>query len=581
LAGEQRKLAAIVAADVAGYSRLMGLDESGTLAALKSLRREVVDPAITRHGGRIVKTTGDGLLVEFASVIDAMRSVVEVQTAMAERSASTPEDKRIAFRVGLNIGDIIIDGDDIFGDGVNIAARLEAIAEPGGICVSDDAWRQVRGKLDLAFEDIGLQTLKNIAQPIHVWRWAVNQIAAAPVALFTLPDKPSIAVLPFQNMSGDPEQEYFADGIVEDIITALSRFESLFVIDRNSSFAYKGKSPNIRQVGLELGVRYVLEGSVRKGGDRLRITGQLVDAASGAQLWAERFDGELADVFEFQDRVSEVVAGVIAPTIEHSEIQRARRSPAKSLDAYDLHLRALAQYYDMTEESFARSAKLFEQALQIDPNYVPALVAGLRAVSMRSAQGWAPPAEVKRVSLDYSERALRLEKDNAEVLANVARLRSFFFGANAETLDLARRATENNPNSASAWMHCGWVHVYDEQPDKAVGYFERAIRLSPRDPSNFETFAGLAGALIQLHRYDDAVEAGWRSVQQGPNFSVGWRMLTAALALAGRQAETREAVAGLLKVEPLCSLSTFWARNAVHKGYVRIAEGLRLAGLPE
>jgi adenylate cyclase len=600
VAREQRKLAAILAADVVGYSRLMGRDESGTLARLRKNRSEYFDPVLTKYGGRLVKLTGDGALVEFASAVDALSAAIEFQQAMAVANGDQPTDTALVFRIGLHLGDVIVENEDLYGDGVNVAARLEAEAPPGGVMVSGDMHNVTAGRLKATFEDLGQLSLKNIERPVQAYavRWqAADWPVAAPEAVggpvakaaatpspdapLPLPDKPSIAVLPFQNMSGDPEQEYFVDGLVEDVITALSRFKSLFVIARNSSFAYKGKAVDVRQVGRELGVRYVLEGSVRKAGNRLRITGQLIDAGTGNHLWADRFDGELADVFEVQDRASEAVAGVIAPTIEHSEIQRARRSPVKSFDAYDLHLRALAQYYEMTEESFARSARLFEQALQLDPNYVPALLAGLRAVSMRSAQGWVPPRDVKQISLDYSERALRLEKDNAEVLANVARLRSFFFGANTESLDLARRATENNPNSASAWMHCGWVHVYDGQPEKAVGYFERAIRLSPRDPDNFETFAGLAGALIQLGRYDDAVEAGRRSVQQGPNFSPGWRMLTAALALGGRQAEVREAVVGLLKAEPLCSLSTFWARNAIHKDYARIAEGLRLAGLPE
>ena len=283
---EQRRLAAIVSADVAGYSRLMGRDESGTLAALKALRQEVVDPAIASHGGRIVKTTGDGLLLEFPSVVNAVRCAVEVQTAMADRTAGMAEDRRIAFRVGINIGDIIVEGDDIFGDGVNVAARLQEIAAPGGICISSRVHEDVRDRLDTAFDDGGTQTLKNIARPVQVWRWQPGTAVApkpapAPTAL-PLPDKPSIAVLPFQNMSGDPEQEYFVDGMVEDIITGLSRFKSLFVIARNSSFAYKGKSPDVRQVGRELGVRYVLEGSVRKAGNRLRITAQLIDAASGA-----------------------------------------------------------------------------------------------------------------------------------------------------------------------------------------------------------------------------------------------------------------------------------------------------------
>jgi adenylate cyclase len=336
---QTRRLAAILAADVAGYSRLMGADEEGTLAALKAIRRELGDPKVKEHRGRIVKTTGDGLLIEFASVVDAVRCAVEVQEGMAERNAEVPQEKRIEFRIGINLGDIIRDGRDIFGDGVNIAARLEALAEPGGICVSQVVHGQVRDKLDLAFEDTGEQQVKNIARPVHVWRVRLG-IKPAVSASVPLPDEPSIAVLPFQNLSGDPEQEYFADGMVEEIITALSRIRWLFVIARNSSSTYKGRAVDVRQVARELGVRYVLEGSVRKASNRVRITAQLIEAETGAHLWADRFDGSLEDVFEFQDQVATNVAGVIEPALQASEIRRVARKPTSDLTAYDLCLRA-------------------------------------------------------------------------------------------------------------------------------------------------------------------------------------------------------------------------------------------------
>jgi TolB-like protein/class 3 adenylate cyclase len=343
---EQRRLAAIVSADVAGYSRLMGRDESGTLAALKAVRQEVVDPTIAMHGGRIVKTTGDGLLLEFPSVVNAVRCVVEVQTAMADRTAEIAEDRRIAFRIGINLGDIIVEGDDIFGDGVNVAARLQEIALPGGICISNRVHDDVRDRLDTAFDDGGTQTLKNIARPVQVWRWhpgtAVSPPPATANSALPLPDKPSIAVLPFQNMSGDPEQEYFADGVVEDIITALSRFKALFVIARNSSFTYKGRSPDIRQVGRELGVRYVLEGSVRRAGGRVRVTGQLIEAESGTHIWADRFEGAIEDVFDLQDEVATSVVGAIAPQLERAEEKRARQKPTEQLRSYDLYLKGMA-----------------------------------------------------------------------------------------------------------------------------------------------------------------------------------------------------------------------------------------------
>jgi adenylate cyclase len=378
LSGErvERRLAAILAADVAGYSRLMGHDEAGTLARLKALRRELIDPKIAEHKGRIVKTTGDGILIEFPSVVEAVACAVAVQQGMARHNAAVPQDQRIEFRVGINSGDVIVEDGDIHGDGVNIAARLEAFAKPGGICVSAMVQDQVRGRLDCTFEDTGEQSLKNIARPVRVYRVGATigppasgrQAGGTPAVqpALPLPDKPSIAVLPFQNMSGDPEQEYFADGMVEEIITALSRIRWLFVIARNSSFTYKGQAVDLKRVGRELGVRYVLEGSVRKSGNRVRITGQLIDALTGTHLWADRFDGSLEDVFDLQDKVASSVVGVIEPTLRQAEIERARRSRPDSLDAYDLYLRALARFYRYAKEDFDEAIALLQQALAID-----------------------------------------------------------------------------------------------------------------------------------------------------------------------------------------------------------------------
>jgi len=367
----ERRLAAILAADVAGYSRLIGADEEGTLGRLRSLRAELIDPKIAGHRGRIVKTTGDGLLVEFASVVDALRCAAEVQAAMAETNAGSPADKRIELRVGINMGDIVVEDGDIFGDGVNVAARLEGLAAAGGICVSARVQEDAAGRLDLAFEDIGEQQLKNIARPVRVYRVLIADTAAAKRPL-PLPDKPSLAVLPFQNLSGDPEQEYFVDGVVGEIITAISRLPWLFVIARNSSFAYKGKSPDLRQVGRELGVRYALEGSLCKAGSRVRITGQLIDTTSGAHIWADRFEGPLDDIFELQDEVASRVAGAIEPRLRSAEIERARRKPTESLDAYDLHLRALAEFRKWTLEGWSEAIGLLGRALAIDPCYASA-----------------------------------------------------------------------------------------------------------------------------------------------------------------------------------------------------------------
>src|SRR6266516_2560722 len=368
----------------------MGADEEGTLAQLKAHRCALLDPKITEHRGRIVKTSGDGMLAEFASVVDALRCAVELQRSMAERNAEVPQEKRIEFRVGIHQGDIIIDGGDIYGDGVNVAARLEGLAEPGGICVSARVQEDAQGKLEIAFENAGEQQLKNIVRPVRVYRVRLagaveNQRPALP-----LPDKPSIAVLPFQNISGDPEQEYFADGIVEEIITALSRFRQLFVIARNSSFTYKGRAIDVRQVGRELGVRYVLEGSVRKAGNRVRIAGQLVDAASGAHLWADRFEGALEDIFDLQDQITERAVGAIAPRLEQAEIERAKLKPTESLDAYDYYLRGVASFpgWGRQDTDTSQALSLFLKAIDIDPQFALAYGMAAQCYAMDHQYGW-------------------------------------------------------------------------------------------------------------------------------------------------------------------------------------------------
>jgi adenylate cyclase len=403
----ERRLAAILAADIAGYSRLMGADEEGTLERLKALRGEFVDPKISEHRGRIVKTTGDGILIEFPSVIEAVSCAVAVQREMSHRNAGTPQDRRIAFRIGVNLGDIIVEDGDIHGDGVNIAARLEGIAEPGGICISEDAFRQVRGKVDAEFDDVGEQSLKNIVRPMRIYR---VKLAGAPDASMTtlpLPDKPSLAVLPFHNLSGDLEQEYFADGIVEEITTAIARLPWLFVIARNSSFTYKGRAVDVRQVARELGVRYVLEGSVRKAGNRVRITGQLIDTATGAHIWADRFDSALDDIFELQDQVASTVVGAIEPKLQKSEIERVTRKPTGSLGAYDLYLRALEQYHKYTKDGMGEAVALLGRALVIDSAYAPA-AAMIGWCRVLQREGWQLVSQVEATD------ALRLARGAIE-----------------------------------------------------------------------------------------------------------------------------------------------------------------------
>src|SRR5215470_2974881 len=420
----ERRLAAILAVDVAGYSRLMGKDEEGTLAALRAVRRELGDPKIAEHRGRIVKTTGDGLLVEFASVVDAVRCAVELQRGMIARNATAPAARRIEFRMGINVGDIIIEEGDIFGDGVNIAARLEAMAEPGGICLSAAAHEQVRDRLDLAFDDLGEQQVKNITRPVRTYAVALgapSRAARSIAARLPLPDKPSLAVLPFQNMTGDAEQEYFVDGMVEEITTAIARLPWLFVIARNSAFTYKGKPVNVRQVAQELGVRYVLEGSVRKAGNRVRITGQLIDTTTGAHIWADRFDGALDDIFELQDQVASNVAGAIEPKLRQSEIERAGRKPTANLTAYDLYLRALAQFHRFTEEGAAEAVVLVGQALAIDPAYTPAAALVGWCRGLQRVQGWGSlSADDVGEACRLARQVLEAERDDAETIGQAA-----------------------------------------------------------------------------------------------------------------------------------------------------------------
>jgi adenylate cyclase len=420
----ERKLAAILAADVAGYSRLMGADEEGTLARLKACRRELMDPEIAEHRGRVVKTTGDGILIEFQSVVDAVRCAMDVQRSMAERNADVTDEQRIEFRVGINLGDIMIDAEDIHGDGVNIAARLEGMAEPGGICISGSSYQQVRDKLTIHFEDMGMQQLKNIARPVRVYRVPIGRCAPRERSALALPDKPSIAVLPFQNMSGDPEQEYFADGMVEDIITELSRIRWLFVIARNSTFTYKGQAVAVKQVARELGVHYVLEGSVRKGGNRVRVTAQMIDATSGAHIWAERYDRDLSDIFAVQDEITASVAGVIEPALAEAEQQRVLRKPPERLDAWEAYQRELWHFNKYGPEENQTAQTFFRQAIALDPNFAPghygyalALQWEIWHFSTRSF------SEVQGVPLEEARLAVSLDDKDATAHAVLAHMR--------------------------------------------------------------------------------------------------------------------------------------------------------------
>jgi adenylate cyclase len=581
----ERRLAAILAADVAGSCRLIGNDEEGTLAELKALRKTLFDPKIAKHHGRIVKNTGDGALVEFASVVDAVRCADEIQRSMAERNTDVPQDKRIEFRIGIHVGDIIIADDDIFGDGVNIAVRLEGIAEPGGICISDDAHRQVRGKVESPLEDMGSQSLKNIAEPMRVWRArtgkssSVTKLPSETAQPLPLPDKPSIAVLPFQNMSGDPDQDYFADGMVDEITTALSRFKSLFVIARNSSFTYKGRAVDIKQVGRELGVRYVLEGGVRKAAGKVRITGQLIDAMTGAHLWADRFEGDLSDVFALQDEVTMNVVSAIQPKLLQTEMDLAARR-SNDLSAYDLCLRA-QHLQSWTRRGSAESLRLASRALEIDPRcgFAATLAGECHLRNVR--QGWAaePKSEIAE-GFRLFRLALSIDRNATLALSMLGRATASFSGDFDTAREMVDRAVALNPNSASVWGQRGWTYLIAGQPEEAIRSFERAVRLSPFDPLLFSTFAGMSAAFISLGRFDEAVSAAKKAIGQNTVFPFSYRCLASALAHLGREAEAKEAVAGLLELDPDFRISERVAPGDV-SGLQLYIDGLRKAGLRE
>jgi len=542
----ERRLAAILAADVAGYSRLIGADEGGTLERLRALRRELFDPKIAEHRGRLVKTTGDGLLVEFSSVVDALRCAVEMQREMVGRNTDVPSDNCVELRIGINMGDIVVEDGDIFGDGVNVAARLESLAEPGGICVSARVQEDAVGKLDLVFEDIGEQQLKNITRPIRVYRVATTSSSASARSRPNppLPDKPSIAVLPFANLSGDPEQEYFADGMVAEIITALSRIRWLFVIARNSSFTYKAQTVDVKQVGRELGVRYVLEGSVRKAGGRVRITAQLIDATNGAHLWADRFDGSLEDVFDLQDKVAISVAGIIEPTLEAGEISRSGRRPTSDLTAYDLYLQALPVVlaFSLNERVLAAMPPL-EEAINRDPRYGLAL--SLAAVAHTQLFDWGHNRDDnRRKGVERAHHALEVAGDGPDVLVNAAFALSFLGEDIGTQIALIEKALTLNPSFARGWANSGSLRIWAGQHDLAIEHTERSLRLNPRAYIGPQ-FWVLGIAHFFLRRFDEAAGLMPRAIQARPAWPWPYRGLAACYAHMGRLDEAHEVIAKL------------------------------------
>jgi len=579
----ERRLAAILAADVAGYSRLMEADEEGTLERLKALRRELVDPKIAEHKGRIVKTTGDGLLVEFASVVDAVRCAVAVQQAMPERNTGVAADNRIEWRIGINLGDVIVEGEDLYGDGVNIAARIEALADAGGVFVSNTVHDQVRDRLPFVFEDLGEQQVKNIARPVRVFRAQLGTPnAGAPPPALALPDKPSIAVLPFQNLSGDPEQEYFADGMVEEIITALSRIRWLFVIARNSTFTYKGQAIDVKRVGRELGVRYVLEGSVRKAGGRVRITAQLIDATTGVHLWADRFDGSLEDIFDLQDKVAISAAGVIEPRLREAEIERARRKRPESLDAYDLYLRALPFAYTSMPEEADKALGFLEQAIKLEPD----LAIGHAMIAWSHEQRYLRGGlleEEKTKALRHARLAIAAGSNDAAALAIAGLVVGFLDPSDyATALDAFDHSLAMSPSSALALGFSAVTRAWRGESAIAIQQAEQALRLSPFDPLSNIRHMAIAIAHFVAGRFEEAAAAAHRATQGHPRFSPPYWMRAAALANLGRIDEAKIMAQRLLDVQPQFTVSSITSAPFANPEILAaLGQALRRVGLPE
>lgn len=581
----QRRLAVILSADVVGYSRLMEADEQGTLTRLKSLRREVFQPKTKEHGGRIFKTTGDGALVEFASAVGAVRSAIEIQRALAARNADVADGQRLMLRIGISLGDVIIEGGDLYGNGVNVAARMQTLAEPGGICISGNVHEHLGDVLDMAFEDLGNQNVKSFDRPIRCFRLrpkggtAEPSTAPQPGTSPQIPDKPSIAVLPFQNMSGDREQEYFADGITEDIVTALSRIRWLFVIARNSSFVYKGQAVGVKQVARELGVRYLLEGSVRKIGDRVRITAQLVDAQSGAHHWAERYDRDLADIFALQDEITRSVAAAIEPRLLAAEGIRTLKRPAGDLDAWDMVARAMSRFWRMTGPDVEAATALLKDAVARHPDYGPAHSMLAFCLVMTGHFGWLPIYEVPKLSVELARRAVEL--DDSDPWAYLA-LGYVAFVAR-QTNDAAaqyRRAVELNPNFAAGHGYWGYVVAFDGRSEEAIERLSLAMRMSPHDRQNAIYMGGMAVAHYLAGRFEPAIEWARKAVQQAPNVTAPHRILCASLAQAGRLDEARAVLARVREMQPYISID--WVERMVPYTPAQMPQfldGLRKAGL--
>ena len=586
----QRRLAAILAADVAGYTRLMGEDEEGTLAVLTAHRTELIEPRIAEHRGRVVKTTGDGLLAEFASVVDAVRCAVAFQEGMAERNTDTAEDRRIEFRIGVNLGDVIIQDNDVYGDGVNVAARLEGLAEPGCVYVSGSVHDQVVNKIEVDFDDLGPQRIKNIGEPVRVFRIRPDPTAGAtrPEQDETpaLPSKPSVAVLPFENMSADPEQEYFSDGITEDIITELSKISGLFVIARHSAFTYKGKSVTLKQVGRELGVRYVLEGSVRKVANRLRISAQLIDAVTDHHLWAERYDRDIGDIFAVQDEVARCVAEALAVTLKPAERENLAHAPTDNLEAYDLYLRARTIPWPPARSNILSARNAYARVIDIDPTFAGGYAGNSITYSLAVLFGTSDQRENDgRLALDAAERAVALDPEFARSHSALGQAYSAL-GQHDKAVAATARAVELQPGDADSHAFHARALMFAGEGEKAREAIQTALRLDPQYVEG--PYLNLLGrASFVAGRYEDAIEAYERNVARGgPSSGVGLSSIiwAAAYGLVGRPDDGRRMLEHeVLREHPGLSLAQVAQMGTTIKFFEldRLTEGLRKAGLPE
>ena len=585
---QERRLTTILAADVVGFSRLMGADESGTFSALKAHREELFEPKSRQYGGRTVKLMGDGTLMEFASVVDAVLFAVEVQCAMREQNADVPAERQFVYRIGINIGDIIVEGDDIYGDGVNIAARLEGLSEPGGICVSRNVFDQVKNKIEVGFEDLGDQQVKNIEEPVRVYRVTTGPcerlkgglaiVAGATACAADAAEKPAIAVLPFDNMSGDAEQEYFADGITEDIITELARFQNLVVIARNSTFTYKGKAARIKDVARDLGVHYVVEGSVRKAGNRVRVTVQLIESKSEKHVWAERYDRDLTDIFEIQDEVTKAIIGALPSRLEAADIERIKRKPPQDLAAYDYVLRSKILHHHGTREANAEALQVLDKAIEVDPNYAQAYA--WKACTLRQAilRGYAEePDAFNAQRIENAEKALALDENDMECLRILCEIHM-----EQEDLDKAEhyhnRAFALNPNDPRMLAQRGELLVWLGNPEEGAQWVHRAMQL---DPFGANGFAHLLGRALRAdRRYEDAI-AAFKQVGN-PRYQHCAEM-AACCAAMGNDDEAAKQTAEALRLNPDFSTETYIAslpyRNAADREHLR--DSLHQAGLPE